>query len=449
MGYTNTMKLLPYKLSETKDKLTSCGGLLIVTELMERLKLPELINQHFPAPKSNRGFQPATYVQTLILMQHSDNPHLDDVRYLQNEADLRQLMGLEQIPQRSALSNWLHRIGKDPSSKKSFVAVNQQLLQAGLHHCKSVTLDIDASEIIANKTGAKWTYKKNKGYMPMFGHIAETGQIVGCDFREGNASPARDNFEFIQECESNLPADVSITAFRADAASYQVKVIQHCEEKKIKYAIRAKSSPKMKREIEVLTEDDWQPMLDKQGQPVDGQSTCRIPYYIGDYEKPFTLVIQRTEKKEEAEPELDLGLHEVDDALIGQKMIYRAIATNRESSSDSAIIHWYNQRGEASENRIKELKLDFGGDTLPCSDFDANALYLLICTLAFNLFALLRQMLPGKLAYHRVTTIRWKLYAMAGKIVKTAGQYFLKLQSHNKVLLEQVFTFMRGFNLQV
>jgi hypothetical protein len=58
--------------------------------------------------------------------------------------------------------------------------------------------------------------------------------------------------------------------------------------------------------------------------------------------------------------------------------IYRAIATNREGLGDSQIVHWYNQRAEDSENRIKELKLDFGGDTLPCSDFNANALYFLI-----------------------------------------------------------------------
>lgn len=49
---------------------------------------------------------------------------------------------------------------------------------------------------------------------------------------------------------------------------------------------------------------------------------------------------------------------------------YRSIATNRHNKSDSELVHWYNQRAEDSENRIKELKLDFGGDTLPCSAFN-------------------------------------------------------------------------------
>ncbi len=32
---------------------------------------------------------------------------------------------------------------------------------------------------------AQWTYNKRKAFMPMVGHIAETGQIVDVDFRQG------------------------------------------------------------------------------------------------------------------------------------------------------------------------------------------------------------------------------------------------------------------------
>jgi len=65
--------------------------------------------------------------------------------------------------------------------------------------------------------------------------------------------------------------------------------------------------------------------------------------------------------------------------------MYRAMASNRDELSDSEIVHGYNPRGEDSENRLKELKLDFGGDTLPCSDFHANALYFLIMARSYNL----------------------------------------------------------------
>jgi hypothetical protein len=118
---------------------------------------------------------------------------------------------------------------------------------------------------------------------------------------------------------------------------------------------------------------------------------------------------------------------------------------NQNDWSDSQVIHWYNQRAEDSENRIKELKLDFGGDTLPCSDFNANALYFLISALSFNLFALMRQLLPEELASHRAMTIRWRLYAIAAKVVKTGRQLFVKLQAKHQTLLEQVLAALRRF----
>ncbi|MFT7388987.1 MAG: hypothetical protein ACI8VC_002249 [Candidatus Endobugula sp.] len=71
--------------------------------------------------------------------------------------------------------------------------MNRAVLQFALHHCKKITLDIDATEIIADKADAQWTYNTNKGFMPMVGQFAEAGQVVAVHFREGNTSPAKGN----------------------------------------------------------------------------------------------------------------------------------------------------------------------------------------------------------------------------------------------------------------
>ena len=75
--------MLPYKLATTNDLLTSRAGLLATRQLWDSLKLAERIDQHFPLPKSNRGYAPSVVVQTLLLMQHEGGLHLDDVRHLQ------------------------------------------------------------------------------------------------------------------------------------------------------------------------------------------------------------------------------------------------------------------------------------------------------------------------------------------------------------------------------
>ncbi len=437
------MHILPYKLATTNDQLTSRAGLLAVGQLMKSLQLSERIDQHFPLPKSNRGFNPSVYLRTLILMQHEGSFHLDDVRHLSHDAALRHVMDLTQLPQASSLGAWLRKMGQWQGLMLAWEAVNKVLLQAALHHCKSVTLDIDATEIVANKTDAQWIYNKNKGYMPRVGHVSETGQVVACDFRQGNTSPSKQNLEFIQPCQNALPQGCSVGALRIDAAGYQTDIIKYCDKQCIKYAIRAKMTKAVRTQLDQLDDSQWGPLEQRNGEDCAYQQSYRMPHCMGDYDQAFTLVIQRKRMKGQTslmlEDTCDTETH------CAQGYIYRAIATNRSDLSDSEVIHWYNQRSEDCENRIKELKLDFGGDTLPCSDFQANALYFLISALSYNLFVLMRQLLPEELASHRATTLRWRLYGMAAKVVKTGRQLWVKLEDAHCGLLDQVLAALRRF----
>jgi hypothetical protein len=77
---------------------------------------------------------------------------------------------------------------------------------------------------------------------------------------------------------------------------------------------------------------------------------------------------------------------------------------------------------------------------------NANALYFSISALSYNLFALMRQLLPEQLAHHRAPTLRWRLYAIAAKVVRTGRQLIVKLQAENKMLLEQVLLALRQFH---
>ena len=157
------------------------------------------------------------------------------------------------------------------------------------------------------------------------------------------------------------------------------------------------------------------------------------------------MVLQRQAKR--GQQELDLGddaeQAQADDEFETVDYVYRAITTSHDDWSDSEIVHWYNRRGEASENRIKELKSDFGGDTLPCGDFNANDLYFNLAALAYNLYALLRDALPGALSRRRATTMRPLLYFLPAKVVKTGRRVVIKLQAAYRKLLERVVGLMR------
>jgi hypothetical protein len=108
--------------------------------------------------------------------------------------------------------------------------------------------------------------------------------------------------------------------------------------------------------------------------------------------------------------------------------VYHAVATNREESA-SAVIWKHNQRGE-SENWHKELKIGFGMEPMPCGQFAANALYFAMGVLAYNLAQLLkRRVLPSAYRTVTVATLRWKLYRLAGKLVRHARGWRLQIKA--------------------
>ena len=117
---------------------------------MDSLRLDERIDHYFPAPRSNRSYQPSVFIKTLMLMQHEGSFRLDDVRHIQEDDALPSVLGIDQFPQATTLGDWLRRMGAQPQIRDAWVKVNQALLQSALHRCKQVTLDIDATEIVAH-----------------------------------------------------------------------------------------------------------------------------------------------------------------------------------------------------------------------------------------------------------------------------------------------------------
>lgn len=426
------MNILPYQLSTTKDLLTSRAGLLCVGQLMQSIGFSATVDQYFPSPKSNRGYKPSVFVNAVMLMLHEGGRCLDDLRYIRQDEALRLLLGMRQLPEADSLGDWLRRLGQ--KGVAATTQVNKLLLKYALHNIKRVTLDIDATLSESKNKTAQWTYKKCTGYMPMVGHIAETGQVVVTEFREGNVAPSSNNLEFIHQCESALPDGVSLSAVRIDAAGYQVAIIDELMDRQLKFAIRAKMNKGLKKQIQALGEGSWQPLSDREGNPLDGESTTRLVHTMEKSRHSFTLIVQRRLIK--GQHEIDLDTQDDQEIVRCGAYLYRAIAVSESPDmSDSHWVQWYNQRGEDSENRIKELKADFAADRMPCRDFDANALYFSLCALAYNLFALLRMHLPACHETSRAKTIRWRLFALAGKVVRHGRIVYLKLKESHQVLL--------------
>jgi hypothetical protein len=67
---------------------------------------------------------------------------------------------------------------------------------------------------------------------------------------------------------------------------------------------------------------------------------------------------------------------------------------------------------------------------MPCGQKEANALYFAIGVLAYNLAQLLkRRVLPPSYATATLATPRWKVYRLAGKLVRHARGLILQIKA--------------------
>lgn len=314
--------VLPFKLESTDETLTAHSGLVLFEEYCQGMDLPQWLDQELPQPGSGAGYAPSTHAQALLLTLHGGGRSLEDVRTLRSDMGLLDLLQIKAIPSSDALGDWLRRMGSD-AGMIGFKRVHRRLLRRLLGQAKhkAHTLDIDATQIIAEKQTAQYTYKGEVGYMPMVGHLAETGLVVGAEFRDGNAAPAARNLDFIQTCESQLPAGHRIAAVRADSAAYQADIFNHCETNGQTFAIGAARDTAVNAAIAGIPERDWTPWRDGEiAETVHSMNSTR---------KAFRLIVMRRG----AQGEL---------FNTSAPWHYSVIASNRAESTTETLA-WYRQ----------------------------------------------------------------------------------------------------------
>lgn len=411
--------ILPFKLEKTNDLITSQAGLALLGEFAVGLGLPDALDRALPSPGSGAGYRASEHVLPLILMLNGGGRSLEDLRQIRDDQGLREVLEMRRMPSSDASGDFLRRSG-DNGGLEGMAVVNRVILKRAVKYdgIDGYTLDIDATGIEAEKESAHMTYKGYFGYMPMVGHLAENGLVIGDEFREGNEAPASRNLEFIKYCAKQLPKGKRIKAFRGDSAAYQAEIFNHCEANGMLYAIGGDLDPAVVRLINSLGTKDWR--------VYQNGFIAETVHCMNKTKKAFRLIVIR---------------RPIQGELFGEGVEterYTVIATNRTEAVEE-VVRWYNQRGESSENRIKDLKIGFGMERMPCGQFEANAMFFRIGVLAYNvgrLFVL--KTLDVSWHRHQVQTLRWKLYGTAGKVVFHGGVVWLKVRHGIRGLFERI-----------
>lgn len=414
-----------FSVESTKELLTARSGLAFLGEYLDRLGFSESVDSMLPRPGSNKGLLPSNYVSSLVMMLHAGGQYLEDVRLLRDDAGLSKLLGFK-VPSADAVGDWLRRTGNQAYAMLGLTRVNNDLLCQYFSTHKPgtpLTLDIDATAIESGKQSATYTYKDFKGYMPIVGHVDQF--VVGEEFRHGHVAPATNNLEFIKHCLLQMPEKHPITAIRADSASYQAEILNFCYDNKLEYAIGGKITQNVADEIKAISPQEWHAYTDKYGIGTDRQ-IASMPWSMDKTKQAFTLVIVRSK-----------GLNP--NLFTQGDYHYHVVATNISNKTNAEIMQWYSQRGEDSENRIKELKCGFAMEYMPCASFEANAAFFRIGNIAYNLFLLFRnKALDSKWANAQIKTIRLYIYQIPAKIIRKARKLILKTTQAATILFQQL-----------
>jgi hypothetical protein len=254
--------------------------------------------------------------------------------------------------------------------------------------------------------------------MPIVGHLSENGLAVGDEFRAGNESPGSRNLEFIKQCASQMPHGKRVAHLRSDSAAYQASIFNWCDDNSVSFAIGADLDCAVMEAIGAIGKDEWRPFGEAQiAETVHSMNNTRAAFRLVVIRRPFQRELFAADQPGER---------------------YTVIASNREESAEETIA-WYNKRGDTSENRIKELKIGFAMERIPCGEQAANAVFFRIGVIAYNLFVLMKMIaLPTSWARHQVRTVRWRFFHTAGKVVSHAGSLILKVAEWMFSLFEEV-----------
>lgn len=214
------------------------------------------------------------------------------------------------------------------------------------------TLDMDSSVFTryGSQEGARKGYNPRKpgrpSHRPIFAVLSELKMVANLWLRSGDTADLTGLEQFLDETLAKLPDGVRVTSVRADSGFHAEKAFSCFEQRELSYAVYVRMDTRIQRTIASIGEWSF----------VEGdqyRETADISYQALRWEKPRRMVVVR-ERVRQGRDNWGKKLFEVPDYT------YSAVLTNMD---DDAVEVWrfYNGRADV-ENRIKELRYDFGAD---------------------------------------------------------------------------------------
>jgi len=242
--------LLPYEVEVTRraDALTARAGLPLVLETRRALRLEEAIRGEVPGRERETGYTEAEKIEALVRLLAAGGDCLDDIRTLQADSGLARLLG-RPLPSADTLRHFLYAFHNEAlltaaqekrlPGKEAYIPAESPALQglgrvntarvqrvAAQGQGPKATLDHDATIRESHKREALPHDQGGRGYQPAALDWVEQDLGVADEYRDGNVPAGMDNLRLIQRGFASRPPPVTESAFRADSACYDERVLK-------------------------------------------------------------------------------------------------------------------------------------------------------------------------------------------------------------------------------
>jgi len=325
----------------------------------------------------------------------------------------------ERLPDYTLLYRDLARF-EAPGMLGRLRAVGEGLVRQALARQAWYTLDCDSTveTVYGTQDGARPGPNPHKrgrpSYHPLLCRERRSGLVVNSRLRPGDTHTATDAVEFLRQSVARLPhARRRSVLIRADRGFDTDALYATCEQRGWHYLVKLRVTANLASRIWThAAEGRWR-RLDPLEPDVGEVSEFR-------FQRPSWTRARRVIVTRRRDPGNRQG-HLWDAAGYN----YAAYVTDLPGSA-ADLVACYDKRADM-EKAIHELKEDFGIDRISCSSFGANAADLELKILAFNLLVLYQRQALGWTVLHRAKTVRRRVLAVAAQLIRTAGQWVLKL----------------------
>ena len=395
--------------------LTHFGGAYFFHEFLRVLQLRHFLARHVPYARRNHRYSVSQMVLALVYPIVLGLDRIETASFLRSNGTFQYLTGLPGFPDPQTLRRFLRNAPAHIGEQVHHA--NDRLLQRFIHlpeRRSRLIFDLDSTVVtlFGNQDGAEVgynpKYRGKRSYNPLLCMEANSSFLWDAGLRPGNASTWEGSPALLEASFATVPPEIRELRFRADAGFGYDPVLTTLETHRVDYAVVARLTGPVKRLLPGLAYE-----------PANARWECaegefRAQGWPGARR---IAVARRLIEKDDPQPTL----------FAMGRYLYRVWITNL-ALTPAGVWRFYDGRA-AIEPRIHELREDFALRKIPTASFEANALYLEVIRLAYNLVtAFQRICLPQSWQSYTLQKLRFKLFLLPGELTRPQNYPTLRLK---------------------